>query len=333
MRIAVIGAGSWGTTLADLLATGGHEVRLWAYEPEVAESINRTHVNELFLADSRLSEALVATTELGEAATGAELLVCAVPSHAVRNVMARLVSTWNRETLRASVSVSKGLEEGTLETMTDVLRDVIPGAPAVALSGPSFAQEVFARQPTAVVAASNVPEAARLVQRAFSSSHFRVYTSDDPLGVQLAGALKNVIAIAAGLLHGLGLGHNTLSALVTRGLAELTRLGQTMGADPMTFSGLAGMGDLILTATGALSRNRALGIELAAGRSLDEILAGRRTVAEGVRTARAAVELSGRTGVELPIAQEVAHILFDGKRPDRAVRDLMERELKPEHWR
>jgi len=333
MRIAVIGAGSWGTTLADLLATGGHDVRLWAYEPEVAESINRTHVNELFLADSRLSEALGATSELGEAATGAELLVCAVPSHAVRNVMARLVSTWNPETLRASVSVSKGLEEGTLETMTDVLRDVIPGAPAVALSGPSFAQEVFARQPTAVVAASHAPEAARLVQHAFSSSHFRVYTSDDPLGVQLAGALKNVIAIAAGLLHGLGLGHNTLSALVTRGLAELTRLGQTMGADPMTFSGLAGMGDLILTATGALSRNRALGIELAAGRSLDEILASRRTVAEGVRTARAAVELGGRTGVELPIAQEVAHILFDGKRPDRAVRDLMERELKPEHWR
>jgi len=247
--------------------------------------------------------------------------------------MARLVATWNPETLRASVSVSKGLEEGTLETMTDVLRDVIPGAPAVALSGPSFAQEVFARQPTAVGAASRVPEAARLVQHAFSASHFRVYTSDDPLGVQLAGALKNVIAIAAGLLHGLGLGHNTLSALVTRGLAELTRLGQTMGADPMTFSGLAGMGDLILTATGALSRNRALGIELAEGRSLDAILAGRRTVAEGVRTARAAVELGGRTGVELPIAQEVAHILFDGKRPDRAVRDLMERELKPEHWR
>lgn len=333
MRIAVIGAGSWGTTLADLLTTSGHDVRLWAYEPEVAESINRTHVNDLFLAHSRLSDALVATSELGEAAAGAELLVSAVPSHAVRNVMARLVSTWNPGALRASVSVSKGLEEGTLETMTAVLRDVIPGAPAVALSGPSFAQEVFARQPTAVVAASDAPEAARLVQQAFSSSHFRVYTSDDPLGVQLAGALKNVIAIAAGLLHGLRLGHNTLSALVTRGLAELTRLGRTMGADPMTFSGLAGMGDLILTATGALSRNRALGIELAEGRSLDEILAGRRTVAEGVRTARAAVELSARTGVELPIAQEVAHILFDGKRPDRAVRDLMERELKPEHWR
>jgi glycerol-3-phosphate dehydrogenase (NAD(P)+) len=333
MRIAVIGAGSWGTTLADLLVRNGHDVRLWAQEPEVVASINRTHVNDLFLADSHLAEALVASSDLGAAAAGAELLVSAVPSHAVRNVMARLVSAWNPASLRASVSVSKGLEEGTHETMTDVLRDVIPGAPSVALSGPSFAQEVFARQPTAVVAASAFPEAALLVQQAFSSERFRVYTSDDPLGVQLGGALKNVIAIAAGLLHGLRLGHNTLSALVTRGLAELTRLGQAMGANPMTFAGLAGMGDLILTATGLLSRNRGLGIELAEGRSLDEILASRRTVAEGVRTARVAVELSERTGVELPIAQEVAHILFDGKRPDRAVRDLMERELKPEHWK
>ncbi len=333
MRIAVIGAGSWGTTLADLLATSGHEVRLWAHEAEVVESINRAHVNELFLADSRLAESIMASGHLGEVAEGAELLVSAVPSHAVRNVMVRLAGTWNPGPLHATVSVSKGLEEGTLDTMTDVLREVIPSCPCVALSGPSFAQEVYARQPTAVVAASESEEAALLVQHAFSSSHFRVYTSDDPLGVQLCGALKNVIAIAAGLLHGLRLGHNTLSALVTRGLAELTRLGQTMGANAMTFSGLAGMGDLILTATGALSRNRALGIELAEGRTLEAILASRRTVAEGVRTARVAVELSARAGVELPIAQEVAHILFDGKRPDQAVRDLMERELKPEHWR
>jgi glycerol-3-phosphate dehydrogenase (NAD(P)+) len=240
VRIAVIGAGSWGTTLADLLVTGGHTVRLWALEPDVAESINRTHVNHLYLADSRLAEALVSSADLGEAAAGAELLVSAVPSHAVRDVMARLVSAWNPEGLRAVVSVSKGLEEGTLETMTDVLRDVIPHPPAVALSGPSFAQEVFARQPTAVVAASDAADAAALVQRAFSSPSFRVYTSDDALGVQLAGALKNVIAIAAGVLHGLRLGHNTMSALVTRGLAELTRLGQTMGANPMTFAGLAG---------------------------------------------------------------------------------------------
>ncbi len=306
MRIGVIGAGSWGTTLADLLATNGHEVRLWAYEREVIESINRYHVNALFLADSRLAETLTAHGELGAAADGAEMVV---------------------------VSVSKGLEESTLETMTDVLAELYPGVPGAALSGPSFAQEVYERHPTAVVAASSSPEAAARVQQAFSMSHFRVYTSDDTLGVQLGGALKNVIAIAAGLLHGLRLGHNTLAALMTRGLAELTRLGHAMGANPSTFSGLAGMGDLILTATGALSRNRALGIELAEGRSLDAILAGRRTVAEGVRTARAAVELSHRGGVELPIAQEVANILFHGKHPDQAVRDLMERELKAEHWR
>jgi glycerol-3-phosphate dehydrogenase (NAD(P)+) len=333
VRIGVIGAGSWGTTLADLLATNGHEVRLWAYEREVIESINRYHVNALFLADSRLAETLTAHGELGAAADGAEMVVSAVPSHAVRNVMSRLASESSGTQPRVLVSVSKGLEESTLETMTDVLGELYPGVPGAALSGPSFAQEVYERHPTAVVAASSSPEAAARVQQAFSMSHFRVYTSDDTLGVQLGGALKNVIAIAAGLLHGLRLGHNTLAALMTRGLAELTRLGHAMGANPSTFSGLAGMGDLILTATGALSRNRALGIELAEGRSLDAILAGRRTVAEGVRTARAAVELSHRGGVELPIAQEVANILFHGKHPDQAVRDLMERELKAEHWR
>lgn len=333
MRVAVIGAGSWGTTLADLLAANGHGVRLWALEPEVVESINRYHVNALFLADSRLAESVTAYRELGEAAADAELVVSAVPSHATREVMTQLVAELAHARPPLVVSVSKGLEESTLDTMTDVLGEVFPGVPVAALSGPSFAQEVYARQPTAVVAAASMPDASTAVQQAFSTSQFRVYTSADPLGVQLGGALKNVIAIAAGLLHGLRLGHNTLAALMTRGLAELTRLGQAMGANPMTFAGLAGMGDLILTATGALSRNRALGIELAEGRSLDEILAGRRTVAEGVRTARAAVELSRRAGVELPIAQEVANILFEDKHPDQAVRDLMDRELKAEHWR
>ncbi len=333
MRIGVIGAGSWGTTLADLLATNGHEVRLWAYEPEVVESVNRYHVNALFLADSRLAETLTAHGDLGVVADGADMVVCAVPSHAVRSVMSKLASELSGTWPRVLVSVSKGLEETTLATMTDVLTELYPGVPVAALSGPSFAQEVYERHPTAVVAASAMPNAAGMVQQAFSMSHFRVYTSDDALGVQLGGALKNVIAIAAGLLHGLRLGHNTLAALMTRGLAELTRLGHAMGANPMTFAGLAGMGDLILTATGALSRNRALGIELAEGRSLDAILSARRTVAEGVRTARAAVQLSHRGSVELPIAQEVANILFHGKRPDQAVRDLMERELKAEHWR
>jgi glycerol-3-phosphate dehydrogenase (NAD(P)+) len=332
VRIAVVGAGSWGTTLADLLAGKGHEVRIWAYEPEVVESINREHVNQLFLADSRLAESLVACGELPEALEGSELIVSASPSHVVREVGSRVAAGLNGA-LPPVVSVSKGLETDSLKTMTDVLAEAIPGAPIVALSGPSFAQEVYERQPTAVVAAAADPSAAEQAQQAFSAAHFRVYTSEDVVGVQLGGALKNVIAIAAGLLHGLRMGHNTMAALITRGLAEMGRLGGKLGADPMTFAGLAGMGDLILTATGALSRNRSLGIELAEGRTLEEIQARRRTVAEGVRTARAAVDLAQRVGSEMPIAVEVANILFEGKDARQAVRDLMERELKAEQWR
>jgi glycerol-3-phosphate dehydrogenase (NAD(P)+) len=231
------------------------------------------------------------------------------------------------------VSVSKGLEQESLKTMTQILCETLDEPSVVALSGPSFAQEVYARQPTAVVAASEHTEAAEMVQRAFANGYFRVYTSEDRMGVELGGALKNVIAIAAGVLHGLRLGHNAMAALITRGLAEMTRVGEAMGASPKTFAGLAGMGDLILTATGTLSRNRTLGIELAKGRSLEEILSSRCTVAEGVHSARAAVELAAKVGVELPIAVEVEHILFDGKSPEAAVRDLMERELKAEQWR
>jgi glycerol-3-phosphate dehydrogenase (NAD(P)+) len=333
VRVTVVGAGSWGTTLADLLAGNGLDVRIWAYEQEVVESINREHVNHLFLADSRLSEKLVAFGDLDGALERTELVVSAAPSHVVRHVGAEVFAGLNGAEPPPVVSVSKGLEAESLKTMTEVLSETIPGAPVAALSGPSFAQEVFERQPTAVVSASADKAAAEKVQQAFSTGHFRVYTSEDLVGVQLGGALKNVIAIAAGLLHGLRMGHNTMAALITRGLAEMGRLGTTMGADPMTFAGLAGMGDLILTATGALSRNRSLGIELAEGRSLDEIMAARRTVAEGVRTARAAVDLSERVGSEMPIAVEVANILFEDKDPAQAVRDLMERELKAEHWK
>lgn len=331
-RVGIIGGGSWGTTLADLLVRKGHDVRIWAYEPAVVESINRDHVNAQFLADSRLAEGVVASSDLAEVARGAELLVSAAPSHAVRSVSAKIHATLDG-TPRAVVSVSKGLEAESLKTMTDVLQETLGGLPVVALSGPSFAQEVFDRQPTALVAASEDTAAAILVQQTFATGYFRVYTSDDRLGVELGGALKNVVAIAAGVLHGLRLGHNAMAALITRGLAEMTRLGEAMGASAHTFAGLAGMGDLILTATGALSRNRALGIELAEGRPLDEILASRRTVAEGVRSAKAAVDLAGQVGVELPIAVEVANILFEGKSPATALRDLMERELKAEQWR
>jgi glycerol-3-phosphate dehydrogenase (NAD(P)+) len=333
VRVAVVGAGAWGTTLADLLATAGHSVRLWAYEPEVVESVNREHVNALFLADSRLSEGIVACGEIPDALRGAELIVSAAPSHAVRQVAAEIARTLDGRKPPPIVSVSKGLEESSLCTMTDVLSQSVPGAAVAALSGPSFAQEVYERQPTALVAAAADETMARLAQRTLATSYFRVYTSDDVIGVQLGGALKNVIAIAAGILIGLRMGHNARAALVTRGLAEMTRVGEALGASSTTFAGLAGMGDLILTATGALSRNRALGVELAEGRRLNEILAARRTVAEGVRTAHAAVDLGKRAGVELPIAQEVARILFDGKEPHRAVRDLMERDLKPEYWR
>jgi glycerol-3-phosphate dehydrogenase (NAD(P)+) len=315
------------------LATAGHEVRIWAREPEVVESINREHVNAMFLAESRLDEGLAATGEIGEAVRSAEMIVSAAPSHAVRTVGAEVAAALAGTRPPPVVSVSKGLEEETHKTMTEVISETIPGAPAVALSGPSFAQEVFERQPTAVVAASADRDAAAQTQRTFATGAFRVYTSDDVLGVQLGGALKNVIAIAAGLLVGLKAGHNPRAALLTRGVAEMGRLGHALGASPMTFAGLAGIGDLILTATGALSRNRALGVELAKGRALDEILAARHTVAEGVRTARAAVELSEQAGVELPIAAEVANILFMGKSPELAMRDLMERELKSEQWR
>jgi glycerol-3-phosphate dehydrogenase (NAD(P)+) len=332
VRVAVIGAGSWGTTLANLLATEGHAVRLWAREPEVVESVNREHINTMFLADSRLAETITAFGDTAAAVEGADLVVSATPSHTVRTV-GRAVADALGGATPTVVSVSKGLEEDSLKTMTDVLGETIPDAPVVALSGPSFAQEVYERHPTAVVAASTDRQAAKHAQQAFSTPYLRVYTTEDVIGVQLGGALKNVIAIAAGLLQGLRRGHNTRAALLTRGLAEMARLGEALGADPVTFAGLAGMGDLILTATGALSRNRALGVELAEGRTLEQILGSRHTVAEGVRTARVAVALGRQTGVELPIAAEVAAILFDGKRPERAMRDLMERELKAEVWR
>ncbi|MEE8115523.1 MAG: NAD(P)H-dependent glycerol-3-phosphate dehydrogenase [Gemmatimonadales bacterium] len=334
MRVAVIGAGSWGTTLADLLARNGHDVAVWALEAEVVEAINARHENTVFLPGAELAESIVAHGDIVTAVRGAELVVSASPSHAVRAVSARVAQALgDRAPASVVVSVSKGLEEGTHDFMSEILGETLPGCSVVALSGPTFAKEVSARQPTALVAASRNPTAAETVQQVFSNRYFRVYTSSDVVGVELGGALKNVIALAAGILDGIGLGHNPRAALITRGLAEITRLGVALGAEASTFAGLAGMGDLLLTATGTLSRNRTLGVELGKGRSLEDALRGRRTVAEGVRTARTAVELGEREGVELPIAQEVSHILFEGKPPLQAIEDLMERELKAEHWR
>ena len=331
-RIAVVGGGAWGTVLADLLTRKGEAVTLWAREPEVVAAINRDHVNPLFLPDAPLAPTLRATGDLAAAVREAEVVVSAAPSHVVRIVMAEAARAATGKPL--VVSVSKGLEPDRLVTLSCVLDQVFGSAtPLAVLSGPSFAREVYQRQPTAVVAAAADEAVARRVQQVFSSAHLRVYTHTDVLGVELGGALKNVIALAAGIVEGLGMGHNPRAALITRGLAEITRLGVALGADPLTFAGLAGMGDLILTATGALSRNRTLGVELGQGRTLEQAQAGRQSVAEGVLTARAAVALADRHEVELPISREVAAILFEGKAPREAIADLMERDLKAEQWR
>jgi glycerol-3-phosphate dehydrogenase (NAD(P)+) len=328
----VVGAGAWGTTLADLLARKGDAVTIWAYEASVVASINREHANPLFLPGAVLASAVRATGNILEAVRNAELIVSATPSHVLRSVMTGAAPGLRGQPL--VVSVSKGLEPDRLSTPSCVLAEVLPsGTPLAVLSGPSFAREVYDRQPTAVVAAAREPHLAERVQQSFATSYLRVYSHSDVLGVELAGALKNVIALGVGIAEGLGLGHNTRAALVTRGLAEITRLGVALGADPATFAGLAGMGDLFLTATGPMSRNHTLGVELGQGKRLADALAERATVAEGVNTARAAVALGERHGVELPVAAQVAAVLFQGKAPREAVHELMERELKPEQWR
>ena len=330
-RIAVLGAGSWGTTLADLLARKGHDVRIWAHEADVAESINRAHENPVFLPGAALAPALTATGDAAEAVRGVALVVSAAPSHVAAGVFEAVAGAMPAEV--PLVSATKGIETRELRLMSELARRILPGRPFVALSGPSFAQEVFEGQPTAVVAAAGDPDVARMVQAVFSTPRFRVYSNRDVVGVELAGALKNVVAVAAGMLEGLGLGHNPRAALITRGLAEITRLGQAMGADPLTFAGLAGMGDLILTATGNLSRNRALGIAIARGETLDGFRAAHRSVAEGANTSRAAAALAERVGVEMPITANVCAILFNGKPPRESVGELMERDLKAEQWR
>ncbi len=329
-RIGVLGAGSWGTTLADLLARGGHQVTLWAYEAEVVEQINRTRENALFLPGCRLAEGLTATPDAAQAVRDRDLVLSAAPSHAVRSVLAKVGPMLPEGTLL--VSATKGIETETLKRMSEVVAELAPQARFVVLSGPSFALEVYQRQPTAVVAASIEEDAAEAAQRAFSSGYFRVYSRQDVAGVELAGALKNVMAIAAGILEGLGLGHNPRAALITRGLAEMTRLGLALGAQPSTFAGLAGMGDLVLTATGQLSRNRALGAAIGQGQRLSDYAATHRTVAEGVNTTRAALRLAERAGVELPITAKVAEVLFEDKDPRQGIAELMERALKSEEW-
>jgi glycerol-3-phosphate dehydrogenase (NAD(P)+) len=329
--VAVLGAGSWGTTLANLLATKGETVRLWAYEPEVVEAINQRHENTLFLPGIPLASSLRAYEDAREAVTGAPVIVSAAPSHAVRSVVAGLRDSVEPGVL--VVSATKGIETDTLAPMSAVFEQCLPQTRFVVLSGPSFALEVCQGQPTLVVAAARQEATARDAQRIFATPRFRVYSHDDVVGVELAGALKNVIAIAAGILEGLGMGHNPRAALITRGLAEITRLGVALGASPLTFAGLAGMGDLILTATGDLSRNRALGIALAQGQTLEEYRAAHRSVAEGANTSKAGVALGQRMGVELPITEKVYEVLFSGKPARDGIAELMTRELKSEQWK
>lgn len=329
-RIAVLGAGSWGTALANLLAGQAHTVSIWAREAEVVAGINSQHENQLFLPGHALAPALRADGDAARVVADADVVVSASPSHAVRQVIGQVAGAIRPGAL--IVSATKGIEDASLARMSEVIGSLVPAARVTVLSGPSFASEVAAGQPTAVVAASGDAGAAAEAQELFSAPAFRVYTNHDVIGVELGGSLKNVIAIAAGTLEGLGLGHNPRAALLTRGLAEITRLGVALGAQPATFAGLAGMGDLILTATGALSRNRALGMALAHGESFDAWQARNRTVAEGANTSRAAARLAQRTGVEMPIADEVRAVLFEGKPARESVRDLMERELKAEQW-
>ena len=327
-RCAVIGAGAGGTALADLLARNGHDVALWAFEPDVVESINVRHENTRFLAGATLSPALRATGDFADALGGTALVCVATPSQHLRSILARGAPFLPA---RATVCVaSKGIERDTLALMSDVVAEVAPGRRVVALSGPSFAAEVMARQPTAVVAASDDEFAAELVQDAFSNSTFRIYTHDDIIGVELGGSLKNVMAVATGICEGAGFGFNSRAALITRGLAEMTRLGTSLGARASTFAGLAGVGDLVLTCTGSLSRNRAVGIAVGKGATLDEALAGKETVAEGVATTKSALALAEREGVEMPIVSMAHRVLFEGHSAQRGVTDLMSRELRAE---
>jgi glycerol-3-phosphate dehydrogenase (NAD(P)+) len=323
MRIEVMGAGAWGMALARVLAIKGHRVTLWCRTSSVAEDLRRSRQRVDLLPGITLPESVEVVSESD---SEAEMVVLAVPSHAMRS----LLDQHPLPARAVRVSATKGIENDTLLRMSEVIREVSGEAPVAALSGPSHAEEVGRDLPASLVAASVDAEAAVLVQDAFMTNAFRVYTSPDIIGVELGGALKNVIAIAAGACDGLGLGDNAKAALVTRGLAEIARMGVAMGADPLTFAGLTGLGDLVVTCASRHSRNRALGERIARGETLTEILAGSRTVSEGVPTARSAHGLAVRLGIEMPITEQVCRVLFDGVDPREALNALMTRQAKPE---
>lgn len=334
MRVAVIGAGGWGTALATLLCSVNHRVCLWVRRPALLEQLQVTRENSRYLPGVRLPESLIYLGSLAEAVDAVDLIVLAVPSHAMRMLARQLAPLLSGNPFL--VSTTKGIEEETLQTMTSVLRDELPStvhAQLAVLSGPSFAADVARGLPTAVTVATEREADATAVQQAFAAAKFRVYTTTDVIGVEIGGAVKNVIAIAAGVSDGLGYGHSARAALITRGLAEISRLAVRLGANPQTLSGLSGVGDLVLTCTSNLSRNFTVGVRLGRSEQVGEIVTTMTTVAEGVRTCRSVFFLAQRLGVEMPIVEQVYALLYEEKPALQVVTDLLTREVKPEFSR
>jgi glycerol-3-phosphate dehydrogenase (NAD(P)+) len=331
MNIGVVGAGSWGTALANLLALKGFKTDLWVFEKDVKDQIESIRENTAFLPGVPLSDRIFPSNDMKDVVKGKDLVVVVVPSHVMRRTAYQIREHILKETI--IVSASKGIETQTHLTMSGVLREILCERDEdvfAVLSGPSFAREVVQQVPTVVAVASKNLKVAALVQHVFATPYFRVYTNDDMVGVEMGGAVKNVIAIAAGIIEGLGLGLNTRAALITRGLTEIRRLGLKLGANPRTFAGIAGIGDLVLTCTGNVSRNHTVGKKIGEGMKLDDILSEMRMVAEGVKTAESVYNLSQKLGVEMPICEEVYHILYDDISPKEAVHRLMTRNLKQE---
>lgn len=330
-KIVVIGAGSWGTSIAILLSEKGHDVNLWVYENDLSERMIRSRVNDLYFPDFKIPDSLKITSSLEDALKGNDVVVSVVPSHVLRKVLEDMSPFLSENAV--IVSCTKGIENDTLMTPSGIMKDVLPKGlhkRLAFLSGPSFAVEVARKLPTAVSVSSYDKDIGLRVQTIFNTPYFRVYTNPDVIGVELGGALKNVIAIASGVSDGLKYGHSTKAALITRGLREISRLGVTLGANPLTFSGLSGLGDLVLTCTGKLSRNRTVGYKLGQGMKLKDILSEMKMVAEGIKTTRSAFELSRKNNVEMPITEQVYKLLYEDEDPTNVVKYLMSRGLKDE---
>jgi glycerol-3-phosphate dehydrogenase (NAD(P)+) len=330
-NLAIIGAGSWGTALAMVLAPRFARIRLWVYEPELAARMGASRENDVYLPGFQVADHVEVVNDFPTALEDADVVLSVMPSHLVRRLYQEMLPYLHESML--FVSATKGLENGSLLRTSEVIRQVLSTKlrPQVAvISGPTFAREVARFEPTALVVASSNPGVADRVQAAFSGPTFRLYTSQDTIGVEIGGSIKNVVAIGAGVLHGMGLGHNPMAALITRGLAEMTRLAAAMGGQPLTLAGLAGLGDLVLTCNGELSRNRTVGVELARGRKLEEIVGSMKMVAEGIKTTNAAVDLAKRYAVEMPISEQMFQVINFGVSPRDAIQRLMERSLKGE---